>query len=88
MTVQSELSQILRGDTVTLTCDVQGEDWKYKLKCGDKELDSEEKEFRISVESTQTCKCHGWRQSSGSSKRSNEVTLTVLGECKKHDLLD
>nr|XP_021333786.1 CD166 antigen-like [Danio rerio] len=77
LTVQSEPSEILRGDTVTLTCDIQGEDWKYRFHCGDKEYKSEEKEFNITVESTQMCRCSGWRQSSGSSKWSNEVTLTV-----------
>ncbi|XP_056316790.1 uncharacterized protein si:ch211-163c2.2 [Danio aesculapii] len=61
---------------VTLTCDIQGENWKYIFSCGDKEYKSEEKEFRITVESTQRCRCFG-RRRSGTSRWSNEVTLTV-----------
>ncbi|XP_073764069.1 uncharacterized protein si:cabz01036022.1 isoform X2 [Danio rerio] len=76
LTVQSELSQILREDTVTLTCDVQGENRKYIFRCGDEEHESDEEEFRIRVKSTQTCKCYSWRQS-GTSEWSNEVNLTV-----------
>lgn len=83
LTVQPDLPQILRGDTVILKCDIQGENWKYSLLCGDKVHDSDEKEFEISVQSTQTCKCFGSRQS-GSSDWSDEVTLNASGISDHH----
>ncbi|XP_039515320.1 leukocyte immunoglobulin-like receptor subfamily B member 1 isoform X2 [Pimephales promelas] len=79
LTVQPEPSLILRGETVTLTCDIQGEGWTYRWRCGDdddREHDTEEKEFKITAEITQECRCNGCR-GSNCSDWSDEVTLTV-----------
>ncbi|XP_056318567.1 CD166 antigen-like [Danio aesculapii] len=78
LTVQPEPSQISGGESVTLKCDIQGEDWTYSFICGGIEHKPERKEFKITVDSMQTCKCLGWRRS-GSSEWSDEVTLTVSG---------
>ncbi|XP_067294565.1 B-cell receptor CD22-like [Pseudorasbora parva] len=83
LTVKPEPSQILRGETVTLTCDVQGEGWTYRWQCDGKDQRSNEKEFKITADRTQMCWCYGCRGSgSGSvcSDASDEVTLTVTGE--------
>ncbi|XP_026107132.1 peroxidasin homolog [Carassius auratus] len=77
LTVQPEPSQILIGDTVTLTCDIQGEGWTYTWQCGGREQASMEKEFNITAVSTQKCRCCVKRQSE-TSEWSEEVTLTVL----------
>ncbi|XP_052417065.1 obscurin-like [Carassius gibelio] len=77
LTVQPEPSQILIGDTVTLTCDIQGEGWTYTWQCGGREQASMEKEFNITAVSTQKCRCCVKRQSD-TSEWSEEVTLTVL----------
>ncbi|XP_067294692.1 B-cell receptor CD22-like [Pseudorasbora parva] len=82
VTVEPEPSQILRGETVTLTCDVQGEGWTYRWLCDGKDHNSNEKEFKITADHTQMCWCYSCRGSgsgSGSvcSDSSNEVTLTV-----------
>ncbi|XP_026122201.1 peroxidasin homolog [Carassius auratus] len=79
LTVQPEPSQILIGDTVTLTCDIQGEGWTYTWQCGGREQASMEKEFNITAVSTQKCRCCVKRQSD-TSEWSEEVTLTVLCE--------
>uniref|UniRef100_A0A8C2Q1E5 Ig-like domain-containing protein n=1 Tax=Cyprinus carpio TaxID=7962 RepID=A0A8C2Q1E5_CYPCA len=50
LTVQTETSQIFRGETVTLTCDIQGEDWTYTWQCGDEQQNSDEEEFKITVQ--------------------------------------
>ncbi|KAK7177061.1 hypothetical protein R3I93_001116 [Phoxinus phoxinus] len=77
LTVQPEPSQILRGETVTLTCDLQGEGWTYIWQCGDgRNHTSKEKEFKITAEIRQKCKCYGCR-GSDCSHWSDEVTLTV-----------
>ncbi|XP_077083612.1 B-cell receptor CD22-like isoform X2 [Siphateles boraxobius] len=77
LTVQPEPSQILRGETVTLTCDLQGEGWTYRWKCGDDpQHDSKEKEFKITAENRQKCRCYGCR-GSDCSDWSDEVTLSV-----------
>ncbi|XDV19038.1 hypothetical protein PO909_024612, partial [Leuciscus waleckii] len=76
LTVQPEPSQILRGETVTLTCDIQGEWWTYRWQCGDRDYTSKEKEFKITAEFTQECMCSGCR-GSVCSDWSDEVTLTV-----------
>ncbi|XP_073692827.1 B-cell receptor CD22 [Garra rufa] len=78
LTVQPEPSQIFRGDTVTLTCGIQGEDWSYMWKCGDEQHNSEEKEIKITVQSKQTCSCYCFRDSL-CSEWSDVVTLTVTG---------
>uniref|UniRef100_A0A673IUM9 Ig-like domain-containing protein n=1 Tax=Sinocyclocheilus rhinocerous TaxID=307959 RepID=A0A673IUM9_9TELE len=79
LTVQPEPSQIFRGDTVTLTCDIQGEDWTYTWQCGDEQHNSEEKEFKITAQLKQSCKCKGCRESF-CSEWSDAVTLSVSGE--------
>uniref|UniRef100_A0A8C2C8I4 Ig-like domain-containing protein n=1 Tax=Cyprinus carpio TaxID=7962 RepID=A0A8C2C8I4_CYPCA len=76
LTVKPEPSQIFIGDTVTLTCDIQGEGWTYTWQCGGREQASKEKEFNITLVSKQKCKCCGKRQSD-TSEWSDEVTLTV-----------
>ncbi|KAF4111570.1 hypothetical protein G5714_008601 [Onychostoma macrolepis] len=77
LTVQPEPSQIFIEDTVTLTCNIQGEGWTYTWQCGRREHTSEEKEFNITAVSKQKCRCCGNRQSD-TSEWSDEVTLTVL----------
>ncbi|XP_016339329.1 kin of IRRE-like protein 1 [Sinocyclocheilus anshuiensis] len=76
LTVQPEPSQIFRGETVTLTCDIQGEDWTYTWQCGDEQHNSEEKEFKITVQLKQSCKCKGCRKPF-CSEWSDAVTLSV-----------
>uniref|UniRef100_A0A9J8CHI5 Ig-like domain-containing protein n=1 Tax=Cyprinus carpio carpio TaxID=630221 RepID=A0A9J8CHI5_CYPCA len=77
LTVKPKPSQIFIGDTVTLTCDIQGEGWTYTWQCGGRDQASKEKEFNITLVSKQKCKCCGKRQSD-TSEWSDEVTLTVL----------
>ncbi|XP_077083253.1 B-cell receptor CD22 [Siphateles boraxobius] len=89
LTVQPEPSQILRGETVTLTCDLQGEGWTYRWKCGDDpQHDSKEKEFKITVENRQKCRCFGCRGSldADCSDWSDEVTLSV-SVCTSADVI-
>ncbi|XDV19029.1 hypothetical protein PO909_024605, partial [Leuciscus waleckii] len=76
LTVQPEPSQIFRGETVTLTCDIQGEGWTYRWKCDGRDYTSKEKEFKITAEFTQKCMCKGCR-GSVCSYWSDKVTLTV-----------
>ncbi|XP_073764072.1 B-cell receptor CD22 isoform X4 [Danio rerio] len=87
LTVRPEPPKILKGDTVTLTCDIQEKEWKYVFQCGDNEHKSENKELKITVESTQKCKCSGWRRSLGPSEWSNEETLTVSDALADHTRL-
>ncbi|XP_067303794.1 Fc receptor-like protein 5 [Pseudorasbora parva] len=79
LTVKPEPSQIFRGETVTLTCDVQGEGWTYGWRCDDgKDPRSKEKEF--TADHTQRCSCIGCRGSGSGlfySYSSDVVTLTV-----------
>uniref|UniRef100_A0A8C1X3G2 Si:cabz01036022.1 n=1 Tax=Cyprinus carpio TaxID=7962 RepID=A0A8C1X3G2_CYPCA len=75
LTVQTETSQIFRGETVTLTCDVQGEGWRYTWQCGDEQHNSDEEEFKITVQFKQSCKCKGCRESF-CSEWSDAETLT------------
>ncbi|XP_042617261.1 neural cell adhesion molecule 1-like [Cyprinus carpio] len=75
LTVQTETSQIFRGETVTLTCDIQGEDWTYTWQCGDKQQNSDDEEFKITVQFKQSCKCKGCRESF-CSEWSDAETLT------------
>ncbi|XP_058637672.1 low affinity immunoglobulin gamma Fc region receptor II-like [Onychostoma macrolepis] len=77
LTVQPEPSQIVRGEAVTLTCDIQGEGWTYNWQCGEEQDNSVEKELKITVESQQKCRCYGCRQSF-CSQLSENVTLAVL----------
>ncbi|ROL46348.1 B-cell receptor CD22 [Anabarilius grahami] len=77
LTLQPEPSQIFRGETVTLTCDKQGEGWAYRLQCGDTAHTSEEKEFKMTVQLRQICRCQGCR-GSHCSEWSDAVTLTVF----------
>uniref|UniRef100_A0A8C2GPS7 Ig-like domain-containing protein n=1 Tax=Cyprinus carpio TaxID=7962 RepID=A0A8C2GPS7_CYPCA len=79
LTVQTETSQIFRGETVTLTCDVQGEGWRYTWQCGDEQHNSDEEEFKITVQFKQSCKCKGCRESF-CSEWSDAETLTDSGE--------
>uniref|UniRef100_A0A8C1R5F2 Ig-like domain-containing protein n=1 Tax=Cyprinus carpio TaxID=7962 RepID=A0A8C1R5F2_CYPCA len=81
LTVQTETSQIFRGETVTLTCDIQGEDWTYTWQCGDKQQNSDDEEFKITVQFKQSCKCKGCRESF-CSEWSDAETLTVSCEIK------
>ncbi|XP_052458903.1 V-set and immunoglobulin domain-containing protein 10-like 2 [Carassius gibelio] len=69
-------SQIFRGDTVKLECDNEGGNWKYTLQCGDKQHNSKDFDFLITVELTQSCKCKACR-GSFCSEWSNAVNLTV-----------
>ncbi|XP_026117844.1 B-cell receptor CD22-like [Carassius auratus] len=70
-------SQIFRGDTVKLECDIDGDNWTYTLQCGDKKYNSkDENDFEITVELTQSCKCKVCR-GSVCSEWSNAVNLTV-----------
>ncbi|XP_067308139.1 B-cell receptor CD22-like [Pseudorasbora parva] len=78
LTVKREPSQIFRGETVTLTCDIQGEGWTYRWDCDGSDHTSNTKEFRITAERTQMCRCYGYRGSGISSDWSNDVTLTVF----------
>ncbi|XP_016420366.1 low affinity immunoglobulin gamma Fc region receptor III-like [Sinocyclocheilus rhinocerous] len=71
----------LLGDTVTLTCDIQGEDWTYTWQCGDEEHNSEEKEFKITAQLKQSCKCKGCKESF-CSEWSDAVTLSVSDKPK------
>ncbi|XP_016091259.1 sialoadhesin-like, partial [Sinocyclocheilus grahami] len=82
LTVQPEPSQIFIGDTVTLTCGIQGDGWTYTWRCGGREQASKKKEFNITAVSKQKCKCCGKRQSD-TSEWSDEVTLTVLEDMDK-----
>uniref|UniRef100_A0A8C2JSN0 Ig-like domain-containing protein n=1 Tax=Cyprinus carpio TaxID=7962 RepID=A0A8C2JSN0_CYPCA len=75
LTVQTETSQIFRGETVTLTCDIQGEGWRYTWQCGDEQHNSDEEEFKITVQFKQSCKCKGCRESF-CSEWSDAETLT------------
>ncbi|XP_051757525.1 sialoadhesin isoform X3 [Ctenopharyngodon idella] len=77
LTVQPEPSQIFRGETVTLTCDIQGEGWTYRWQCGDTAHTSEEKELKITVQIKQMCRCYSCR-GSDCSKKSDAVILTVF----------
>ncbi len=77
--VQPEPSQIFRGQTVTLTCDIQGDGWKCNWQCGDEQHNYEEKELKITVESEQKCRCYGCRDSL-CSQWSDNVTLALAGE--------
>ncbi|XP_026117898.1 Fc receptor-like protein 5 [Carassius auratus] len=76
LTVEPKSSQIFRGDTVTLGCEMQGYDLTYTFQCGDKQHNSTKDEFKITVELTQSCKCKACR-GSVCSEWSNAVTLTV-----------
>ncbi|XP_039514179.1 peroxidasin homolog isoform X1 [Pimephales promelas] len=76
LTVQPEPSLILRGETVTLTCDILGEGWTYRWRCGDTRHNSKEKEFKITTEITLKCQCYGCG-APVCSYWSDEVTLTV-----------
>ncbi|XP_051757517.1 sialoadhesin-like isoform X6 [Ctenopharyngodon idella] len=78
LTVQPEPSQIFRGETVTLTCDIQGEGWTYRWQCGnDTQQATNEKELKITAAHKQMCRCYSCR-GSDCSKWSNKVTLTVF----------
>jgi len=79
LTVQPEPSLILRGETVTLTCDILGEGWTYRWRCGDTRHNSKEKEIKITAEITLKCQCYGCG-APVCSYWSDEVTLTVSGE--------
>ncbi|XP_051981324.1 titin-like [Xyrauchen texanus] len=85
LTVNPETSPIFRGETVTLTCDVQGTevtDWTYRWFCDGVYVQySNEREYTITLQNTKTCKCERSRTSHQSSSHwSNEVTLTVIDE--------
>ncbi|XP_067308137.1 B-cell receptor CD22-like [Pseudorasbora parva] len=76
LTVKPDPSQLFRGETVTLTCDIQGKARIYRWDCDDTLHYSKEKEFKITVERTQKCTCLGCR-GSDCTDLSDEVTLTV-----------
>ncbi len=89
LTVQPEPSQIFRGETVNLTCDIQQTgDWQYSWYKDDSLINvSQSQEYRISSVSeshTGQYSCTG-RETRGSrySHTSDEVTLTVSGESQK-----
>ncbi|XP_067308138.1 B-cell receptor CD22-like [Pseudorasbora parva] len=77
LTVKPEPSQLFRGETVTLTCDIQGEGWTYTWLCNERLHDSKEKEFKIIAERTGMCRCYSCTHS-GCSRLSDKVTLTVF----------
>ncbi|XP_059357218.1 low affinity immunoglobulin gamma Fc region receptor II-like [Carassius carassius] len=76
LTVKNKRSQIFRGDTVELECELKGYNWKYTFQCGDKQHNYYDDDFKITVELTQSCKCKVCRDSF-CSEWSNDVTLTV-----------
>ncbi|XP_051985491.1 basement membrane-specific heparan sulfate proteoglycan core protein-like [Xyrauchen texanus] len=82
LTVNPEKSQIFRGETVTLTCDVQGTDWTYGWFCGRDVQNFNKMKYvinNISERNNQKCKCRGIRTSRPfSSDWSDDVTLTVI----------
>ncbi|XP_067303797.1 Fc receptor-like protein 5 [Pseudorasbora parva] len=89
LTVKPEPSQIFRGETVTLTCDVQGEGWTYGWQCDGEDQRSNEKEFKITADHTQRCSCYGCRGSGSGlfcSHSSDVVTLTVTDLKPKPEL--
>jgi len=72
LTVQPEPSLILRGENVTLTCDILGEEWRWKRDDDDdREHNTEEKEFKTIAETTQKCRCY---RGSNCSQWSDEVS--------------
>ncbi|XP_051981450.1 Fc receptor-like protein 3 [Xyrauchen texanus] len=83
LTVNPETSPIFRGETVTLTCDLQGTevtDWTYRFQCDGRDVqDSNEKEFKITAMNSRKCRCYARRTSRGiSTSWSNEVSFTVI----------
>ncbi|XP_051981524.1 B-cell receptor CD22-like isoform X2 [Xyrauchen texanus] len=84
LTVNPETSPIYRGDTVTLTCDLQGTrvtDWKYRFQCDGVYQESNEKEFKITAMNSRyrKCKCYARRTYRRiDTDWSNEVSFTVI----------
>ncbi|XP_051981503.1 Fc receptor-like protein 5 isoform X2 [Xyrauchen texanus] len=85
LTVNPETSPIFRGETVTLTCDIQGTeetDWRYRFQCDDDDVqDSNKKEFKFTLMDSRysKCKCIAIRTSTQfSTSWSNEVSFTVI----------
>ncbi|XP_051565548.1 Fc receptor-like protein 5 isoform X3 [Myxocyprinus asiaticus] len=80
LTVNPKTSPIFRGETVTLTCDVQMTevtDWTYGWRCDGADVPYKEREYMITVQNNKTCMCSRTSQQN-SSHWSNEVTLTVI----------
>ncbi|XP_051552767.1 uncharacterized protein LOC127440298 [Myxocyprinus asiaticus] len=86
LTVNPKTSQIFRGETVTLTCDIQMTkvtDWTYVLQCDGADVQhSNEKEFKITVtysRYSRKCWCYARRTSTQiSTDWSDEVSFTVI----------
>ncbi|XP_051980619.1 Fc receptor-like protein 5 [Xyrauchen texanus] len=88
LTVNPETSPIFRGETVTLTCDVQGTeetDWTYRFQCDGYDVqDSNEKEFKFTASYSRysgysKCRCYATRTSTQiDTDWSNEVSFTVI----------
>ncbi|XP_026117899.1 low affinity immunoglobulin gamma Fc region receptor II-like [Carassius auratus] len=76
LSFEKKPSQIFRGDTVELGCEIRGIDLTYTFQCGDKQHNSIKDEFLITAELTQSCKCKVCR-GSVCSEWSNAVNLTV-----------
>ncbi|XP_051552704.1 LOW QUALITY PROTEIN: uncharacterized protein LOC127440265 [Myxocyprinus asiaticus] len=83
LTVNPKTSQIFRGETVTLTCDVQMTevtDWTYRLQCDGADVqDVYEKEFKITLMYSRKCWCYISRTSRPvGTSWSDEVSFTVI----------
>ncbi|XP_051565809.1 Fc receptor-like protein 4 isoform X3 [Myxocyprinus asiaticus] len=86
LTVNPKTSQIFRGETVTLTCDIQGTEvthWTYRLRCDGADVqDFYKKEFKITaMDSRYSCKCKCFAISTSRQFRSSfsdEVSFTVI----------
>ncbi|XP_051985476.1 B-cell receptor CD22-like [Xyrauchen texanus] len=88
LTVNPETSPIFSGETVTLTCDVQGTevtDWTYRFQCDGVYQDSNEKEFKITVMKIRykKCRCYARRTSTQIvTSWSDEVSFRVIARPK------
>ncbi|XP_051985489.1 sialoadhesin-like [Xyrauchen texanus] len=84
LTVNPETSPIFRGETVTLTCDVQGTrvtDWTYRFQCDDVYQDSNKKVFKFTAmySGYNKCKCVASSTSTQIwSSWSDEVSFPVI----------
>ncbi len=76
--------RVFRGETVTLTCDIQGAghiQWRYSwFKDGSVIRDVTERVYSITSVSDREYSCRGERSDSQRSDISAAVTLTVSGE--------
>ncbi|XP_055772114.1 leukocyte immunoglobulin-like receptor subfamily A member 6 [Salvelinus fontinalis] len=84
LTLQPNWSQIFSGETVTLRCDIQGEEEiEYAFyNSGTSVYTKTEPEYRISPAKNGLCTCEGLQKTNGlkHSQTSNAIQLTVLGK--------